>query len=701
MAEQYFKAKDAKDAKANVVTTANKKTRVIVFPRQGEKLYEDVMRMGRKPKITERLIKLRTEPKKEQRRITIAMRPARGRKASKAQEKIQKALEKKAAVKEARQAPVLNLEQLSMKKQVEEMIAKREAPLRAQRAIEAAKVPSKTFGIVRAPLAIEAAAVPDRPAIKGKPMKEKIIKGVEVEGMVEYTYDGLSLDALRTEAKKRGVSSKGNKPDIIANLIINDRRKAELARPAIDFPEPSIEELVAEVEGAEPTLSNKQKKKLKKAQAQKAEEAEMKAREAEKKAQKAEEEAIKREMQVINELDREIGIYADLGNVSKEELITLVGEAESHQDWSLEKRYTFVRDSLAQVAQEEQRMLELDENFRREQEEKKRAKALAKEELKQELERKLIKAKQERAFSGLVQEAKGKFIGEEKSVIPPVPKGNKKPIRSNSVLDLPNPELGDVLLTPSIEMSDKQKRDFNKQEVEQRLKRDLVLKELKQGRQDKKQLPSREEILAFEFPTLTKTQSSQLRSSELKEVEERYGLSSEGNVKERKERIKELQKQKDIIAPFGKDEFEGKLPEIDLGKPSSDLIVKKPEAIPAFEGIEEPIKTQLNAGSLMGRHHGQLKKLKKRLGRDLEKKDIKKLQKAKMFGGKLNGAGFTDTLLDLGKKGLKAAVDYGIKNPDKVLGYAKKGFEMGKSILSKKKGGALQKTSVFDALRNQ
>jgi hypothetical protein len=117
--------------------------------------------------------------------------------------------------------------------------------------------------------------------------------------------------------------------------------------------------------------------------------------------------------------------------------------------------------------------------------------------------------------------------------------------------------------------------------------------------------------------------------------------------------------------------------------------------------------TKKRSGSLvkkvMKHHQGQLKKIKKHLGRDLEKKDIKKLQKAKFFGSKkLNGAGFTDTLLDLGKKGLKAAVDYGMKNPDKVLGYAKKGFEMGKSILSKKKkGGALQKTSVLDALRNQ
>jgi hypothetical protein len=118
--------------------------------------------------------------------------------------------------------------------------------------------------------------------------------------------------------------------------------------------------------------------------------------------------------------------------------------------------------------------------------------------------------------------------------------------------------------------------------------------------------------------------------------------------------------------------------------------------------------TKKRAGTLvkkvMKHHQGQLKKIKKHLGRDLEKKDIKKLQKAKFFGGKLNGAGFTDTLLDLGKKGLKAAVDYGIKNPDKVLGYAKKGFEMGKSILDKKKkkGGVLQKTSsVFDVLRNQ
>ena len=80
-----------------------------------------------------------------------------------------------------------------------------------------------------------------------------------------------------------------------------------------------------------------------------------------------------------------------------------------------------------------------------------------------------------------------------------------------------------------------------------------------------------------------------------------------------------------------------------------------------------------------------MKRIEKHLGRKLEKKDIKKLQKAKMFGGALNGGGFTDTLLGLAKKGLSAAVDYAVKNPDKVLGYAKKGYEMGKSILDKKK----------------
>jgi hypothetical protein len=632
MAEQYFKAKDAKDAKANVVTTANKKTRVIVFPRQGEKLYEDVMRMGRKPKITERLIKLRTEPKKEQRRITVAMRPIRGKKASKAQEKIQKALEKKAAVKESRQAPILNLEQLAIKKQVEEIIAKREAPVRLQKAIEASKVPSQTLGIKRAPLAIEAAAVPDRPTIKGK--QERQPKTITVEGLAST----LKKDALMEMAKSYGLKpNRQSKKEVIVKQIA----EAEAKKRSIEFPKPSIEELVAEEEEFKPVLSKGQKKKLKKA-----EEAEMKAREAEMKARKAEEEAIKREMQVINELDREIGVYADLGNVSQEELMTLVNEAESHEDWGLEKRYTFVRDSLAQVAREEQRKEEFDEAFRRE----------------KEYDKKKSDVLKIQAEAQAQEQAQAQAQAQEQAQA----------------------------------MSDKQKRD-------------LVIKELKQ--REGLELPSREEILAIKTPTLSKTQRSQLTSSELKELEERYGLSSDGNVKERKQRIKELQKSGEISIPYGElTEMQGLKSTPEIVAREKELIklaekqqpyltplpADKPEAIPAFEGIEEPMKTQLKAGSLMGHHHGQLKKLKKRLGRDLEMKDIKKLQKAKMFGGKLNGGGFTDTLLDLGKKGLKAAVDYGIKNPDKVLGYAKKGFEMGKSILSKKKkGGSLQKTSVI------
>jgi hypothetical protein len=97
------------------------------------------------------------------------------------------------------------------------------------------------------------------------------------------------------------------------------------------------------------------------------------------------------------------------------------------------------------------------------------------------------------------------------------------------------------------------------------------------------------------------------------------------------------------------------------------------------------LKSELTAGALVGRHHKQMKRVEKQLGRKLEKKDIKKLQKAKMFAGALNGGGFTDTLLGLAQKGLSAAVDYAVKNPDKVLGYAKKGYEMGKSILDKKK----------------
>jgi hypothetical protein len=69
------------------------------------------------------------------------------------------------------------------------------------------------------------------------------------------------------------------------------------------------------------------------------------------------------------------------------------------------------------------------------------------------------------------------------------------------------------------------------------------------------------------------------------------------------------------------------------------------------------------------------------------------VRQAKQKGGSLvSGGGFGDTLLDLGKKALKAGIDYAVKNPDKVLGYAKQGYSIGKSILSKKKkdeGGAL------------
>lgn len=53
------------------------------------------------------------------------------------------------------------------------------------------------------------------------------------------------------------------------------------------------------------------------------------------------------------------------------------------------------------------------------------------------------------------------------------------------------------------------------------------------------------------------------------------------------------------------------------------------------------------------------------------------------YGGRAKkgkGGGILDSLKDLGKK----AIDWGVKNPDKVLDYGKKGFDLGKKAI---KGG--------------
>jgi len=628
MAEQYFKAKDAK---ANVVTTDTKKTKVFVFPRQGEKLYEDVMRTGRKPVAAQRVIKLRGEKtEKPRREIMVKLKPTRGKKTSKAQQKIQQALEKRQAVKEARQAPVLNVEQLAMKKQVEERIAKREAPLREQRAIEASKVPSETFGIVRAPLAIKAAA---------KPIKEKIIKGVEVEGFVEYKYDGLSKKQLEAEAKNRKISSKGNKSDIIATLVIDDRRKAELARPALKgVEEPFIQEI-----GEEPfqEVKSKSKKKKDKKQAE----------------AQAEEERVLTALQEENNQLAQMVIDA---GYTKEQINDMAVFVDKQKGTDVDK---------ARLFSEELRYYIDASKRRREYEERQEERArLGKEGVLGELKGKQAeKERKERYSAGVEAVLEAQKKGEEPTLVQ----------KRNAVLE-------ELKRRPALEF-------------------------------EQEELPSREEILSRQVPKLTKTERGNLTSSELSEIEERYKLSSVGNVLERRERLKKLQEKQDITPAFGskesltsvgvqpvfksqkekeeEEEFARNYPQTEISLIDEPLLrsvrvpTLQPEILPTspFEGLDEPLKSQLKAGALVGRHHKQMKRVEKQLGRKLEKKDIKKLQKAKMFGGALNGGGFTDTLLGLAQKGLSAAVDYAVKNPDKVLGYAKKGYEYGKSILDKKK----------------
>jgi len=650
MASQYFKAKDAK---ANVVSADAKKTKVFVFPKQGEKLYEDVMRTGRKPVAAQRVIKLRGEKtEKPRREIMVKLKPTRGKKTSKAQQKIQQALEKRQAVKEARQAPVLNVEQLAMRRQVEERIAKREEPQRIQKAIEAAKVPSQTFGIARAPLAIEATAKPDKPA--------KAIRGVEVEGVVETKYAGLKKAQLQAEAKKRGVSSKGNKDDIIASLVINDRRSEELARPALEgVEEPFIQEI-----GEEPFQEVKSKSKKKKDKKQTKAEAEQ--------AQaQAEEERLLIALQEEN--DQLAQMVLDAG-YTKEQIRDMAEFIEKQKGTDLYKARLF-SDELRFYIDKAKRQREYEEE--------------------QEARARMGKA-------DILGELKGKQAEKERK--------ERYSAGVEAVLEA-------------------QKKG---QEPTQAQKRNAVLEELnKRPTLEFEELPSREEILSREVPKLTKTERANLTASELSEIEERYGLSSEGNVKERRERLKALQEKQDITPAFGsiqsltsagvqpvfksqkekeeEEEFARNYPQTEISLIDEPLLKSvrvptlQPEILSSpFEGLDEPLKSELKAGALVGRHHKQMKRVEKQLGRKLQKKDIKKLQKAKMFGGALNGGGFTDTLLGLAQKGLSAAVDYAVKNPDKVLGYAKKGYEYGKSILDKKKkGGVLKKPSVFDAIKAQ
>jgi len=566
MAEQYFKMKDKMEV-VKPSLSSMKKTRVIVFPRQGEKIYEDVMRTGRKPRITERLIKLREEPKKEQKRIIVAMRPTRGRKGLKVQEKIQKALEKKAAVSRAREAPILNLEQLSMKKQVEEMIARREAPLRAQKAIEASKVPSQTFGIERAPLAIEAAAVPDRPIIKGK--QERQPKTITVEGLAST----LKKPELMEMAKSYGLKPN---PQAKKEVIVKQIAEAEAKKRSLEL-KPEVETNMS---------AKEQKKQMK----------------------------MKQQMQKMMEETEEAERLAQEEELRQRDLQQAQAEAEAK---------------------------------------------LAKEQAK--------KAKKD------IKKAK-----------PSEDEMSDEEYKPYIILKLLN-NIRDATYDP--------KSTYDKNVETSNITRDYYE-------------PYFKKLTLDELEALSRLSDKQLYSN-LSNVygapqAQAYPVETPKMTQARNQAIENAIQFLMVNQGITRDEaIQSALSDIESANPQTEQDYND-----IASGYEGKGLTKKRAGTLvkkvMKHHQGQLKKLKKRLGRDLEKKDIKKLQKAKMFGGKLNGAGFTDTLLDLGKKGLKAAVDYGMKNPDKVLGYAKKGFEMGKSILSKKKkGGALQKTSVLDALRNQ
>jgi len=640
MASQYFSMKDKAAAAETKPTSTQKKIKVIVYPRQGQKAYEDVFRTGRKPKMEMRQVKLRGKPEMEARQIKGIQRPIRGKKQFKSQQKIQQALEKRQAVKQAREAPTLTLEQLAMKRQVEERIAKREAPAREQRAIEASKVPI-VLGIPRAPLAIIESAKPDKPA--------KPIRGVEVEGIVETKYAGLSLKQLQAMAKNRDISSKGNKPDIIATLIIDDRRKAELARPALEgIEEPFIQEI-----GEEPFQEVKSKSQKKKAKKQSKAEAEQA------KAQ-AEEERVLTSLQEENNQLAQMVIAA---GYTKEQVSDIAEFVDQQKRSDIDKARLFSEELRFYIDAAKRR-----KEYEERQEERAR---LGKEGVLGELKGKQAeKERKERYSAGVEAVLEAQKKGEEPTLVQ----------KRNAVLE-------ELKKRPALEF-------------------------------EQEELPLREEILSRQVPKLTKTERANLTSGELSEIEERYKLSSVGNVNERRERLKKLQEQQDITPAFGSKESlttvkPGKLPSVE--KRAAELGIFEPEEeqeqevslidepllrsvrVPTlqpeilltgspFEGLDEPLKTELKAGALVGRHHKRMKALEKKMGRKLEKKDVKKLQKAGFFGGgALSGGGFTDTLLGLAKQGLSAAVDYAVKNPDKVLGYAKKGYEYGKSILDKKK----------------
>ena len=220
MAEQYFAAKD-KDLMAPKPKKAMSKgpmKKIVVFPRKGQKEYEDVERLGRKPK---RVIEVPMKAKEVVKTVK-ARQYSKAEKAmlAKINKKLQGVVKKRAERAEARAFKPLTLEEQNIKKQLEQKLEK---------GIEAAKSPEQKKMEQQMLLALEAAPMPEIMAIEapkgkaGRPPGEG--NRTEIEGMSTK----MTIPQLKAMLKDYGVKNpKGNKKDLLTML---EQVQEEEARP--------------------------------------------------------------------------------------------------------------------------------------------------------------------------------------------------------------------------------------------------------------------------------------------------------------------------------------------------------------------------------------------------------------------------------------------------------------------------------------